>query len=647
MTAAIDSTTRAWIRNAADERAAGRGFRFDRERAAWAIWWIERYCNLYEGEWAGTPLILRGSHAEELARVELEWDEGGREASLARMERYEAAVAAGVPCDWQYECIARVFGWTRFSSRWQREIRRFTRASIWVAKKNKKSPTMAAVALYLLAGDGEPGQKVFLGAKDAEQLRKNVALHVVKMVDASPELAAACKVNRNEMSVAHLASDSLLALLSSSNERTQQSKEGLNGSLLVDEVHVVDRSFIARIDRMGISRSEPLIAQFSTTGKDSDCYGKEEFDYGLEVNAGIRDDDSYFFAAYTAPQDLSDEDLAADPAKYIRLANPALGHTVDLAEALADYERSKDKTQKLQDFKVYRLCIWSRAENPWILIVDWNRCRQEFTEESLHGRACGSALDLGQTDDMSALALAFPESPEEWALASREIKEAASAAVAEAYTDRSHAEHHQAQTTAAAAGAAIAAIRNLDLPVKLLVWYWLPEAAVAKYGHLVPYGDWARDGFLRLTPGQTIDQNQILAEIKEIFARFAVKMFAYDPWFAQPIVEDLKKSIDFPADYCWPFKQSVAKYAFPSALFERLILAGRLHHNAHPITDWQAGHVRAKLDASGNMRPAKPERGNRKKVDGIVAAIMALDAATYMESIYNSCYESMGGVRSV
>jgi len=113
-----DANTLAWVRNRSDELAVDNGCQFDPERADAACDWIERYCRLYEG--SNRPLLL---------------------------------------ADWQREATMRMFGWVRWSDRLQRWIRRFTRASIWIPKKNGKTPTAAAWALYLLAGEANPGRK--------------------------------------------------------------------------------------------------------------------------------------------------------------------------------------------------------------------------------------------------------------------------------------------------------------------------------------------------------------------------------------------------------------------------------------------------------------------------------------------------------
>jgi phage terminase large subunit-like protein len=629
----VDALTRSWIRNEADARAAASGCRFDLDRAVYAAWWIERFCRLYEGEWAGEPLVLRGAHSMPLAAVEEDFyttagDYGtGHKLSIARANDYMGCVAAGEPCDWQYECVMRIFGWARTSKRWKREVRRFNRGGVWVPKKNKKSPTLAAVSLYLLAGDGEPGAKVFLGAKDSTQIRKNVSLHILEMVNQSPELKAECKVNLNDMSVAHLPTHSLLMPLSSGSSRSQESKEGLNGSLLIDETHVVDREFIKRVDRTGISRSEPLFLQFSTAGKDPDGYGKEEFDRGVDVNAGRRTDDAYFFAYYGADQTLSDAALADDPAGVIAAANPALGHTIDIEEALADYDRSKDSIRDLADFKTYRLNVWQRSANPWLRADDWMKCFRDFAPQDLYGMPCGAGLDLGKTDDMTALSLLFPEDMAAWLPAANEAREAISG-----LPQTGHETENLTQSQF---------LLNLEQPLKLLTWYWIPEEAVERHAVDADYERWARDGWLQVTPGRTIDPNVILGDIKEILKKYQIQMFNYDPWYASGVVGALVDATLLHPDYTWKFVQTITSYAFPSALLERLVISGKLHHDGNPITAWEAGHVQVKEDNNGNIRPVKPLRQNNKKIDGIVATIMGLDAAMRLMSTY-SIYEERG-----
>jgi phage terminase large subunit-like protein len=118
-------------------------------------------------------------------------------------------------------------------------------------------------------------------------------------------------------------------------------------------------------------------------------------------------------------------------------------------------------------------------------------------------------------------------------------------------------------------------------------------------------------------------------------------MFAYDKYYADYMRDGIVNNGLLPEDYLYPFAQTMERYAWPSALFERLVVAGKLHHDGNPITAWEAGHVNAKSDNNGNVRPVKPQRQKQKKVDGIQATVMGLDAATRMLANV-SVYESRG-----
>jgi phage terminase large subunit-like protein len=247
--------------------------------------------------------------------------------------------------DWQYECTMRLFGWVRRSAKWGREVRRFRQASVWVPKKNKKSPTLAAWGLYLLCGDGEPGQKVFLAAKDGMQARKIAGEARRRHAPAVRGPDGRVRPEPQHDAGHAQPSRSWLEPLSSQQPDAGEQGGAERQSVLIDETHVVDRDFVRRISRAGISRSEPLHIEVSTAGNNPDSYGKERFDYA-SGRAGRDEDQELFVAIYAAPQDLTDADLDADPAKFGRMANPAWGHTVDPEEYLPT---TRSRSGRIQD----------------------------------------------------------------------------------------------------------------------------------------------------------------------------------------------------------------------------------------------------------------------------------------------------------
>lgn len=565
-----DDATPLWVRHASDEAAVRAGHRFSVFRGAYAVWWIERYCRLYEGDYAGQPMRLRGLHDEPLDRWTIHdvWDDQARRDALARAQQYARAVREGAPHDWQYECVMRLFGWICWSDDHQAWVRRFRRGSIWVPKKNKKSPTLAAIALYLTCGDGEMGQKVFIGAKDGAQARENVGRHILEMVSASPELSHDCTINRSLMQVLHEPTRSVVRPISSGDERTRLSKEGLNGSVLIDETHVVDQEFITRVSRAGISRREPIHLEVSTAGLDKDCYGYRQWEYGQQVASGQHPDLRYFFAAWAAPQDLRDEDLAADPLRYARQANPAWGHTVFAEEWLDDYQRSTRSVYDLQEFRTYRLNIWRPAvTEAWIRSGDWAACGQSYSLADLSGRTCYGGLDLSLRWDTTALVLLFPEADSE---------------------------------------------RYRLWPI-----IFVTEVSVAQTRSVIPWEDWARQGFVQITPGNTTDFALVRQTLRTIQASHDLVCVGYDDRFAETLAQELQ---DEDGIAMLNVPQTPAQFLEPTALVEKDIRDGRLVHPRNACLDWQISH--AVRNPRGMLQKPDGHHGI-KKIDAVTALVMA------------------------
>lgn len=568
-TSQFEQDTKAWMRNRSDELAVEDGCFFDVARGAYTVWWIERYCRLYEGEWAGLPVLLRSGCAEVDEQIDLDWDHGGRTASLERARKYAQWQAAGNHVDWQYECTMRLFGWARWSERWGRDIRRFNAASVWIPKKQKKTPTLATWGVYLTCGDGEQGGKCFGGAKDGNQAGLAMA-HAIAMVEQSPELSSECKINRNEKSIEHLPTRSKYKPLSSANERSKTSKEGINGNILIDETHVVDRDFISIISRAGISRSEPLHIEVSTAGNNPDGYGKERQDYARQVQAGTIHNDQLFVQIYEAPQNLTDAELAKAPVRYGRLANPAWGHTAHEEEYLADYNESRRSISALADFKMYRLNIWQSVANQWLRIDDWAACEARLDLQDLAGSMAAIGIDLSKTRDMSAMSISIPD---------------------ESGQDR------------------------------LFTRLWMTEDYARENSDKASFLEWAASGELRLVPGGVIRE----AELREEFAKLAklldVRVLVKDKMFAADFTEWVEEKYSQILQVDYP--QYATMMEKPIDDFEADVIDAALRHENNACLNWQVGHAAVKSNDRGYRIIQKPKKNDVRKVDGLVAAVMS------------------------
>jgi len=353
---------------------------------------------------------------------------------------------------------------------------------------------------------------------------------------------------------------------------------------------VVSREFISQssIDRAGASRDEPLHIEVSTAGKDPDGYGKQQYDYGKQVECGEVEDQAFFFLCYEVPQSLTDEALDADPLKWGRMANPTWGRIIQEEEYRADYNRSKRSLSDLADFKTFRLNIWQFASSPWLRMDDWRACRAEFTEEDLLGMTCYAGLDLSKTRDMTALVLTFPLDADRY---------------------------------------------------RILPYFFLPEAAVDRLATRFPQmREWVAKGFIMTTPGDVLGYAFLEQKYAELASKFVIQKLIFDPNNAEAVTQDLADEVGTVRE---SFAQNILTFNPPTQDFERLVIAGQIEHNGHPVMTWQIGHTKVKTDVNANKRPVKPKPDDPRKIDGVVAGIMSVAGAIQG----GGCWYSLGCMR--
>ena len=67
----------------------------------------------------------------------------------------------------------------------------------------------------------------------------------------------------------------------------------------------------------------------------------------------------------------------------------------------------------------------------------------------------------------------------------------------------------------------------------------------------------------------------------------------------------------------------------PARELERCVAAQTLEHGQNPVANWHANNIEVQTDFNGNIRPVRPKHhAASKKIDGIVAAIMAIKLAS-------------------
>jgi phage terminase large subunit-like protein len=74
--------------------------------------------------------------------------------------------------------------------------------------------------------------------------------------------------------------------------------------------------------------------------------------------------------------------------------------------------------------------------------------------------------------------------------------------------------------------------------------------------------------------------------------------------------------------------------------FERLLLAGKVHHGGHPILRWAIQNLELLTDPAGNHKPSRSSA--TAKVDPIIALLMGIDRHARRVTEAGSVYDHRG-----
>lgn len=161
-------------------------------------------------------------------------------------------------------------------------------------------------------------------------------------------------------------------------------------------------------------------------------------------------------------------------------------------------------------------------------------------------------------------------------------------------------------------------------------FFWTPEQGIhdrAKRDR-APYDVWARQGFIRTTPGATVDYEAVALDVAEILADLDVTAIAFDRWRIDLLKKELERiGLELPLA---PYGQGFKDMSPALDALEAELLNARLAHGGHPVLTMCAANAVTTQDPSGNRKLDKSRRTGR--IDGIQALAMAFGAAQSAEA---------------
>jgi phage terminase large subunit-like protein len=437
---------------------------------------------------------------------------------------------------WQKRLICNLFGWRRPDA-----SRRYRYLWLEAPRKSGKTTLAAAIGLYMLFVDPEPGAEIVVAAADTQQALFcfNIAR---QMIEQDPDLSSLCKVYRQQITY----KNAHFRIVSSRAEQ----KHGANISCLIfDEVHLQQsRQLHDALITSTAARTEPLVLYLTTAGWDNSSLAGEHHRYARRIQDRIVDDPSWLVAIFAAEADAD----WTDPRVWYN-AHPGLGITVTEEFLRQECHRAQQTPGFVRSFRRLYLNVWTEKSSAWLNMGKWDACAGTPVDvTTLAGRRCYAGLDLSSTTDLTALVLLFPDE---------------------------------------------------DGGVTVLPFAFCPEEVLIERTRKdgVDYLAWHEQGFLVATPGNVIDHNAILKLIRDLSESFRIEEIAYDRWNASMLINELTAD----GFACVPVPQTAGVMNGPARELERLVAEGLIRHGGQPVLRWCAANTVVEMNANGDLKPTR------------------------------------------
>ena len=435
------------------------------------------------------------------------------------------------------------------------QLRRYRTVYKEIARKNGKTTEAAGLGLFMLKFDKEAGAQVYTVATKEDQAR-------LCFNDAS-KLVLTNKFLRDNLrvyakSIYDEKTFSFMKPLGSDSD----TQDGLDPSCaIIDEFHAHPNDNMINVIESGMgSRKQALMYIITTAGfNKAACYDFR--DVAIDILNGKKEDDTILPLIFT----IDEKDDWTNPDCWIK-ANPNMDRSINLDFLKKRYVKAiNEGGSKEVDFKTKNLDVWTDAAVTWITDATWMRNTRGMKQSDLDGLRCYGGLDLASGIDLNAFALYFPD--------------------------------HKA----------------------FLVTAWIPQKKLDNNTDNIDYLKWVQQGWVKVTPGDTIEMDLVYHDIGEIIANYDFRSLAYDRYLAtHGILQNLKND----GVQCHEMGQGFVSISTPAKEFEKLATGAEFEHFENPLLRWSMGNCELRFDPAGNIKPDRSSK--KKKIDPTVACIFAL-----------------------
>lgn len=455
-------------------------------------------------------------------------------------------------------------------------------AILSIARKNGKTALIAALVLVHLVGpESRQNSQIVSGARSRDQASLVFKL-ALKMVNLNPELR---KIIRDVPS-----SKTLLGLTMNTEYRALSAEGGSNHGLspvlaIIDEMGQVrgdQDDFIEAIETAQGAYDDALEIIISTQSPtDGDMLS-------IRIDDAIRSADPhtichvYSADFYAAERDLKSEEVNVLDQKAWAYANPALGKFRSKIELMRWADKANRMPSAENSFRNLYLNQRVNRVATFVSASVWAAGNRPVEDRAFEGTVFGG-LDLAETTDLCAFVYGaqFPR---------------------------------------------IDDFSTLDWHIRALFWKAEDTLIEHEKRDRVPYTRWRDEGFIRTTPGKSVDYEFIAYEIANELEGLDVAGIAYDRHRFKTLE---KKFADLENPVILPFVewgQGYVSMAPALDMSEIEFLNERIVHGGNPVMRMCAANAVVIKDPAGNRKLDKSKSTGR--IDGMQALVQMIGLAS-------------------
>lgn len=508
---------------------------YDPAKADHALDFIENYCRHSKGKMAGKPF---------------------------RMELWQKALVAAT-----FGIVHKIDG-----------TRKYQEVVLMVARKNGKSTMAAAIGLYLMIADGEPGAEIYACATKRDQA-KIIWLEARRMVKKSPALSRRIKTLVAEINSDY--NDSFFKPLG----RDSDTLDGLNvqGALL-DEIHAwQDQNLYDVIVDGTSSREQPLVLVTTTAGTIREQVFDLKYDECEMVINGYGDPEGYKNERLLPIiYELDNRKDWTNPEAWYQ-ANPGLGTIKQLDQLENKVAKAKANPKLVKNLLCKDFNIRETNSEAWLTFEQLNNM-ETFDLAELKPRYGIAGIDLSSTTDLTCASVIFHVPDDD------------------------------------------------TLYVKQM--YWLPQERLEQRiaEDRIPYDTWQAQGYLRTSEGNKVNYKDVTEWLVEVQNDLDVYIYkiGYDSWSSTYLVDELKNN--FGAESTDPVIQGAKTFSGPMKRFEADLESKKINYGNNPVLKWNLSNAAITVDRNDNIALVKTSN-SRRRIDGVASL---LDAYIVLERHYEN-----------